>query len=474
MVGIFPCVRWWYRVGVLLGCVCWWSPTIGAQSIAPPPGSHGFRLHVEDDTQVKFGKYQHVLVRDGNGDPQVGQLLCRADDQFVIIRPTGELDIVPRDEIRPTKKAISRVSKSDVVASLQAVGLRDYKIAAAKPYVFAYGCNEAFYLQTRSILLSMYPGVMDQLKEWGLATTAAVNPLLVVITPNRSEFDKLSKMPPDVAAYYSVVTNQIVLYEDPQFADAAPELALKQAAYTIVHEGVHQLLANARIQNRLSDWPMWISEGLPEYLCPLAVNSRLVTIDGAQLPERTLQWTRPGRLNDLRMHSLMKRESDGGELIRKAVMAGELDADGYAVSWALVHYLAKMKQEQFTAYLQEISGLKPLHRLEDEPDRQSKLFVKYFGDDFRQLESDVQRYLNGRRIQKQYRDPIENMTRYLVIRVVKKGRVFENSMAVTLSPAKAREIKDSWRAENRHASIRTVVCKGAEDLAYQRRKFAGG
>ena len=76
-------------------------------------------------------------------------------------------------------------------------------------------------------------------------------------------------------------------------AEIAPDLAVKQSISTIAHEGVHQVLHNIGVQQRLSRWPMWISEGLPEYFAPTQVDERI-------------RWKGVGLVNDLRLHSLVE------------------------------------------------------------------------------------------------------------------------------------------------------------------------
>lgn len=457
--------------------VCWVTLLVmrpafcSAQSVAPPPSGRDFKLRIPDGSTPKHGKYRKLLARNADGEQQVVRLLCRVDNQLVVIRPTGKLTVVDRSDVQPTDGVFGKISKKDVDATLEKSGLKDFKVVAAKPYVYMYGCSEAYYAQTRSILETMYPGVLKQLRDWGLKAPDPELPLMVVMMPDRASFDALQKMPPQVSAYYSGLSNQIVLYEDQKFSDAAPELALKQAAYTIAHEGVHQLLANTNIQQRLSDWPMWISEGLPEYFCPLSVNSRIVKKAGSELPERTLKWTRAGKVNDLRMRSLLSRKGDGGDVVRAAVVADALDADGYAISWGLVHYFVSFEKENFLKYLAEVRKIPPLNSHTDEPNAQKELFVKHFGDDFEALEIKVRNHLNSRRVQKEYLDPVANQTLYVMKRVLKKGRVFNVSAMITTSPGAARRWKETQELEDRAAKFFTKVCKTQREAEYEVQKI---
>ena len=81
------------------------------------------------------------------------------------------------------------------------------------------------------------------------------------------------------------------MYEQSKLAEVRPDLAVQQAISTIAHEGVHQILHNIGVQQRLSVWPMWLSEGLAEFFAPTTIGARL-------------KWKGAGQVNDLRMFEL--------------------------------------------------------------------------------------------------------------------------------------------------------------------------
>ena len=278
-------------------------------------------------------------------------------------------------------------------------------------------------------------------------------------------------MPKDVAAYYDVMTNRVVMYEDQELWDAAPELAAKQAGYVIAHEGVHQLLANSGIQRRLSNWSPWISEGIAEYYCPLKVNSSLIHKANSDLPTRTMKWSKAGMVNDLRMHSLLKMNASGS-LIKKLVEAEDIDSNGYALAWGLVHYLANKKAEAFRAYLADVSKYEPLDEAtEAVAGKADALFVKHFGSDFEALERELQAYLNSKSMKAEFIDPIENQTHYIVKSVEKVGRSFAIKAVVTTSPAAAKKWKEEEESAHKKATFNTIICKTRAEAERQVQKL---
>lgn len=419
---------------------------------------------------------KYVLLKPRLGKAEVVKVMCEIGDRRLVKLPTGELSVVSRSSTQATDQPFKSAPRSAIIEKLKSDGFGDFKIEPAGYYLYVYDCSEAYYAHTRSILESMLSGVVNQLREWGLNPQRPETPLVVVIMPSRAAFDAFKPMPPGVAAYYNGLTNRVVLYEDQRLWEAAPEFALKQAGYTVAHEGIHQILHNTGVQQRLSSWPKWISEGLPEYFCPLKVNSRLVKQNSDELPERTLKWTEAGMVNDLRMYDLLRTPTQDGDIIQTVVSANNLTAHGYSVAWGLVHYLSTREGDAFAAYLQDVRQSKPLMPLFEQTGRSpDPLFVKHFGEDYPILETKVQRHLTSRKIQDKYKDPVVNQTYYVVKRIYKKARTFYTSAVITRSPAAAREWRDREEAKLEAAGYEgrfyTIQCDDAKEAEYQLRKL---
>jgi hypothetical protein len=445
-----------------------------SEESAPAPASNTRHLRSQIPPEVKprAGHGELLSLKLATGASQVVRLHCALDPYAMVMLPDGDLKIIERTKIQPTTDPFSAASAEEMQASLKAAGLAKYKVEKGQFYFYVYDCSDAFFMHARSILETMLPGVVGSLKSWGLKVERPDVPMVVVIMRNRAAYDTFCPMPKEVPAYYDVMTNRVVMYEDQQLCDAAPEFAAKQAAYIIAHEGVHQLLANIGIQRRLSNWSPWICEGLAEYYCPLKVNSSVVRKGNAELPSRTLKWTKAGMVNDLRMHSLLKMNAGSGSVLKKLVEAEEIDADGYALAWGLVHYLASKKAEAFHAYMAELSQYEPLDAattpVAGQPDA---LFVKHFGSDFEALEREIQAYLTSKGMQADYVDPIENQTHYIVKSVQKTGRSFAIRLVVTTSPAAAKKWKEEEEALNKKATFFTVVCKSQAEAERQLQKL---
>lgn len=447
------------------------DPADGDTGFRPAPTDGPLGLEIPDGVKptepaVEVAEYRGEVVR----------VLAELDTKRLVKTSTGAIRVVRQSDTSLTSKPFRAGSTEDIVASLEADGIKDFKIVQAGYYVFAYDCTEAYYLHTRSILESMLKGVVKQLSGWGLKPERPETRLVVVIMPNRKAFDDFEKMDAGVAAYYNGISNRVVLYEDDRLFDAAPEFALKQGSYIVAHEAIHQLLHNTGIQRRLSSWPPWISEGAPEYFCPLKVNSKLAKLDGDQLPVRTVKWSEAGMVNDLRMHDLLRTRATDGDIIRTVVSAKSLTAHGYSVAWGLTHFLAEKRPKEFAAYLADVRKKPPLSRMTDVDSRgPDPLFVKHFGEEFGVIERQVQRHLTSKPIQKAYLDPYVNQTHYVVSVTYKKIRTYYTTAGIVLSPTAAKEWCDEQRrlleARGISAHILTRECKTRKEAAYQMRKI---
>lgn len=431
-----------------------------AQTISPAPSPQTMGARLPEGIEPKPGRGERLLLDSGAGEPQVVRLHCALGPFTMVMRPDGELELVEAAKTRPTTEPFVATSAEALGTALQSAGLSSFKIAPTKYYLYAYNCSEGFFLHARSILETMLPGVVGSLKSWGVKIERPETPMVVLMMPSRAAFDAYRQMPKEVIAYYDVMTNYIVMYEDQELWEAAPEFAAKQASYTIAHEGVHQLLANTGVQRRLSNWPPWICEGIAEYYCPLKVDSNLVRKGNAELPTRTLRWSKAGMVNDLRMYHLLKISASSGKAVQDLVEADAIDSEGYALAWGLVHYLANKKPEAFRAYLREVSQFEPLDRSNrPRAGRSATQFVKHFGSDYAQLEREIQKYLTSRTLQSEYVDPIENQSHYVVKSVEKQGKQFAVQLVITTSPAAARKWKEEEEAANKKAKFFTKICK---------------
>ena len=416
-------------------------------AILPQAQPEDLGLQIPDGDPIP-GSGRRVLLKDSREKLVVGRVHVEIGDRFLVMLPNGRLVSVPKIAATVTDRPFKPVTKDEIVEELTGSSFKNFKTDSTARFLYIYNTSEAFKTATSRILETMYPTLLRYCKGMGLDVHDPEFPLVVVMFRSREEFDHYMQVPPGISAYYSGISNYVVMYEESEMTRLAPALALKTSISTIAHEGVHQILLNIGVQQRLSKWPAWISEGLPEYFAPTETGRRV-------------RWKGLGLVHDMRMHHLIevaKQESHGGQRwfhLDQHIKAEDLDALGYAKAWATVYWLAKFSQKKFKSYLQEVSRLQPL----EEPPHPGAFFESHFGRDYAGLEEKMLAKLQ----KVKYVDPIENQTYFVGI--------FENReekrALVALSPVTLNQ----WRSGigvRGHFKIEKFLSKSAARNYVQR------
>lgn len=386
---------------------------------------------------LKRGAGDVVQTADDAGQPQVGKIHVRVGDGAVILLPDGQLVARKAGQFSPTDRPYEPLDKAAVQTRL-AAEFPGFKVraAAAAPYVYVHTASDEFVESTGNILESMLSstkGLKAFADNQRIPVHGPEGPLVVVIFRTEDEFQKYRRMPEGVVAYYHVLSNRVFIYEQSRLAQVRPDLAVRQSISTIAHEGAHQILHNIGVQQRLSMWPMWIAEGLAEYLAPTSTGNRLT-------------WKGAGQVNDLRMFELEQylksrsAEEANGQMVEQTVLAGRLSSTGYATAWSLTHYLAKMKRVEFAAYLRDVSQLGPLEGATQVTPPgivrgNLDLFRKHFGEDL----ADCERRLVLHLKKLPYSDPFADLPHVAALVVLPDGRRSERRASTFPSPVLAQQ-----------------------------------
>ncbi len=302
---------------------------------------------------VVKGKGEAVTTLDQTSEPVVARVYVTIGESALVLLPDGQIAARKKGEFSPTDRKFEPVDKKVLAERLLRMDFAGFKSKQTNHYLYIYNTSEEFALATSRILETMLPGVILHGKAMQIEVREPSLPLVVVMFKTEAEFQKFQRMPPGVVAYYHTLSNRVFMYEQSRLAEVRPDLAVQQALATIAHEGAHQILHNIGVQQRLSIWPMWLSEGLAEYFAPTTAGERL-------------RWKGAGQVNDLRMFELEQyiksRAADkpDGQLIEHTTLAARLTSTGYATAWSLTHYLAKNKRAEFNDYVKRMSTLGPL------------------------------------------------------------------------------------------------------------------
>ena len=408
---------------------------------APPPAQNSTQASETPGLQFEPGPITHsngesVLVREEDGSTVVGRHHVSVGKTKIVLMPDGRLQPFEMAQTRPTEQKFVPLTISALEKQLLAnPKLRGFKTLRSRRFLYVYNCSETFIQATRTIQESMYPAVKKWFGKSGINVRTPELPLVVIAFSTEDEYQNYRRMPSGVVAYYDTLSNNVFLYERSRLSDHAPEIAVKNAISTIAHEGAHQVLHNIGVQQRLSRWPMWLSEGLAEFFAPTSV------VRGAR-------WSGIGSSNQLRMMEISRdwqansrpgsaNAFGNGNRIRAVASADQLESLGYSYSWGLIHMAAKRHSRELYQCIRECHELRPLDgtpAVRNGTLSALEVFESHFGKDYANFEQEMYKHLS----KLSYVDPVNTQTHYIVI---SSGRV-----VMTTSPEKVKELQRLGRA----------------------------
>ena len=373
-------------------------------------------------------QFPRVTTLDEQGRAVVATVQINVGQYHLVMLPDGELVARSFDKAAATERPFTPATVEQLEADLKKGPLAGFKSLSTRHYLFLYNTSQMFARDTSRILEQMLPGAVGYARLRGIEVHEPEIPLVVLMFQNDDQFQQYRRTPAGIIAYYHTLTNKVVLYEESKLAGLKAELARQQTINTIAHEGVHQILHNIGFQRRLSAWPMWITEGMAEFMAPTSLGERN-------------RWKGVGQVNDLRMYELenflksLAGEELNGDWIGKTVTAARLTSTGYASAWALTHYLAKTRKAQFNAYLQQLNKLGPLEggyevSADGTVPKHLELFKQTFQTELPLLEQRLAAYLK----KLPYKDPFAEWPHFAVLiahhngtRVARQANLFHNS-----------------------------------------------
>ena len=382
-----------YRICLGLVIVTWAMAisNANAQKRVTVPDPRAFGLDIKPGL-VLYNVTGNVEFRTEDGEQAIGKIQIAIGSSLVVLQPDGRLVTRPISEVKKTDKPFEGMDRKELEKQLQDEhpGFRTF---TSRHFIFVYNTSNEFAQGTMRIMESMLPGVMAHAKRQKIDVHDPEVPLVVIMFATEREYKDFAQLPDGVVAYYDTIENHVVMYEKPTQTPFKWDLYIRQAISTISHEGAHQILHNIGVQQRLSRWPMWISEGIAEYYAPTEFGKRM-------------RWKGAGDINDMRMFELESylkaRDANqaDGTMIDDTVGAGSLTSTGYASAWGLTHYLASRKKLEFDKFMKKVSELRPLEGAIDrgadgKVSSNQEVFKEHFGEDFAGMEREVIEHLKS-------------------------------------------------------------------------------
>ncbi|GAA4437640.1 DUF1570 domain-containing protein [Bremerella cremea] len=382
-----PCI--WLGLAWFIVTSC--AQAVSAQTRVTVPDPRAFGLDIKPGL-VLYNVTGNVEFRTEEGEKAVGRIQVAIDKSLVIEQPDGRLVTRPINEVKKTDATFEGMDRKQLEKKLQTEH-PGFKTFTSRHFIFVYNTSNEFAQGTMRIMESMLPGVMAHAKRQKIDVHEPDVPLVVLMFETEREYKDFAQLPDGVVAYYDILENHVVMYEKPMQTPFKWELYYRQAISTISHEGAHQILHNIGVQQRLSRWPMWISEGIAEYYAPTDFGKRM-------------RWKGAGDINDMRMFELESylkaKDADqaDGTMVDDTVGASSLTSTGYASAWALTHYLATRRKLEFDKFMKKVSELRPLEGAIERGNNgkvtsNSEVFKEFFGEDLAEIERSLVSHLKS-------------------------------------------------------------------------------
>lgn len=286
-----------------------------------------------------------------------------------LLEPTGAIQLFEQTEIVTHEMLTTQFQPE----SLQQAKIRlqqelgpSYDTTIAGPYVIAAPSGQVARWESRfRSLLSGYTRYFET-RGWPLRKPDF--PLVVIVLPDRQQFDQLSALETgarnlgsNLAGVYVPRTNRCLLYN--LISGGSTDWQATEA--TIVHEAVHQLAYNTGLHERLFEHPLWFVEGLATMFEAPGIydsSSHSPSGDNRRLP------TQAARVKQLvgDDSELLGQYMD--QLVSSDQMFRSSPQDAYALAWAMTFYLSERMPRQYLNYI-ELQRQRGFHNYSTE-DRQ--------------------------------------------------------------------------------------------------------
>ncbi|MCS7305617.1 MAG: DUF1570 domain-containing protein [Thermoguttaceae bacterium] len=353
-----------------------------------------------------------VFRRNHQEQTLVGRLLVTAQDGGVLLlgRDGVLWAIQPSEQIKITSNEapFHPLSREELAAQLLRVLPAGFQVHETTHYLVCYNTSRGYAQWAGALLERLFSAFLNYWQRRGLELAKPEFPLVVIVFADRKTYEhfsgpELGEAAPSIVAYYSLMSNRITMYDLTgleQFAGptgsrsrlspnqinqilARPEA--ERTVATIVHEATHQIAFNCGLHQRLSDCPLWVSEGIAIYF---------------ETPDLSSDkgWRSIGAINRPRLIQfytyLKNRPPDSlRTLIEKddRFRNTQTGLDAYAEAWALTYFLLKQRPKQYVEYLRQISRKKPL--VWDSPQTRLREFQAAFGSDVQALDAEFLRFM---------------------------------------------------------------------------------
>ena len=388
-------MRRWQFAAILLLLACWALPgspprrptpkiprqgpgrrccqRLDRRRACPEGRSARFRPGDSRHGPIRQGEGRRVLVKNAGGKEVVAHVHVDVGDRRLVTMPDGRMASFPIDDTQATKQPFQPATQDEIAKVLTANTFAGFRTKSTRHYLYIYNTSKEFHTATSRILETIYPALLAYFKR-RISRSRSGDADGRHHVPDRGRVPGYHAMPPGVVAYYSNVSNHVVVYEQGKLNQLGRSWPNSRPSPRSPTRGSTKSCTASACSSGCRTRRTGSAKGWPN-TSPLP-------------PPTSGCLERVGKINDMRMlelHRYLKyRESEPGSMVEHTVSAAGSTSTGYATAWALTHYLAARKKEKFFAYLTDVSRAQPLADglaadLSDQPLDNRDVFIKHFG-----------------------------------------------------------------------------------------------
>jgi hypothetical protein len=316
-----------------------------------------------------------------------GRLVTKNETHCYLLNPFGEMEClktsdlvalrVIADQFRPASQAEFRRKLQDEFRTGYTVETSAHYIVVGMKGRTRIYCN---------LFENIYRQIVSFYSIRGFRPTAPETALVAIVFGTQQEFaDYCSKdgveWSKDLRGYYSLKSNRVVLYDDPEMLKSATATATNsrrggmeapagnmadsarstqfssvagETASIIVHETTHQVGFNIGIHSRISETPAWLIEGLATVLEAPGIRGRSKSSANRLNPSR-MAWFSDD-------YAQRRKPGDLAKLLASDEMFQTQPLDAYSTAWAFSYFLSEnpARARLFARYLKKVSERPPM------------------------------------------------------------------------------------------------------------------
>ena len=290
-----------------------------------------------------------------SGKTMRGMPLISLSHELVVIGRDGWLHSInpksPTTQIRTINQPYEPIATPDLRNQLRAEFGKSFEVLSTQNFLIVQPKGRG--KRWPDMFERSHRGFIEFMSRRGVKVRKGRFPMVAIVFPDQAamyaEFKKQEIDVSRVAGIYSNKSNRVMTHDGGH---------LSWIAATVRHEAAHQSAFNYGVHSRVNDTPKWISEGIGQMFEPEAMTTTSSASQRRQRANddslRVIAANFPGRENP-DFHRAVLSLVSGDQLFDDPNTIGR----AYAVSWAMMFYLAERKPQAFANILNHTASRPP-------------------------------------------------------------------------------------------------------------------